>query len=92
MLSRRLFSSSISGAASAKTYNSPYVDGHVTVATNDWDADELGVTDPANDCRYYPSDGDLTQLYVTWDADSLYVGVTTTNGPGALRERLPRLH
>lgn len=73
----------ISGAATAKTYNSPYVDGHVTVATNDWDADDLGVTDPANDCRYYPSDGDLTQLYVTWDADSLYVGVTTTNGPSS---------
>jgi hypothetical protein len=73
----------IPGATAAKTYNSPYVDGHVAVAPNDWDADELGVTDPANDCRYYPSDGDLTQLYVTWDADSLYVGVTTTNGPGA---------
>lgn len=72
----------IPGALAARTYNSPYVDGHVTVAANDWDADELGVTDPANDCRYYPSDGDLTQLYVTWDADSLFVGVTTTNGPG----------
>lgn len=70
-------------AAAAKTYNSPYVNGHVTVAPNDWDADERAVADPANDCRYYPSDGDLVDLYVTWDADSLYVGITTTNGPGS---------
>jgi hypothetical protein len=71
------------GAALGKTYNSPFVNGHVTVAASDWDADELGVADPPGDCRYVPSDGDLVNLYVTWDADSLYVGVTTTNGPGS---------
>ena len=72
----------VPAALSAKTYNSPYVDGHVTLAVNDWDADELGVADAPNDCRYAPSDADLKDLYVTWDADSLYVGFTTVNGPG----------
>ena len=71
-----------SPAAVAKTYNTPAVDGRVTVATDDWDADELAFSDPPNDNRWGSSDGDLVDLYVTWDADSLYVGLTTVNGPG----------
>jgi hypothetical protein len=70
------------GMAAGKTYNSPYIDGHVTEDENDWEPDELGVEDPDNDNRWGASDGDLVDLYVTWDADSLYVGITTVNGPG----------
>lgn len=72
----------LAGAAAGNTYNHPTIDGHVTTGPNDWEADELAYEDPDDDCRYYPSDGDLVDLYVTWDADSLYVGLTTTNGPG----------
>ena len=70
------------GTVAGKTYNSPYINGHVTEEENDWEPDELGVEDPDNDNRWGPSDGDLVDLYVTWDADSLYVGITTVNGPG----------
>ncbi len=69
------------GGAHAKTYNSPYINGHVTTEPNDWEPDELGVEDPDDDNRWGASDADLVDLYVTWDADSLYVGFTTVNGP-----------
>ncbi len=68
--------------AFAKTYNTPTIDGHVQQSGSDWDADELGVDDPADDGRWYPSDPDLDDLYVTWNADTLYVGVKTQRGPG----------
>ncbi|MCD4689864.1 hypothetical protein K8S17_00215, partial [bacterium] len=71
------------GTVLAKTYNSPYVDGHVTEEANDWAPDELGVEDPDNDNRWGASDADMVDLYVTWDADSLYIGVTTVNGPSS---------
>ncbi|MBN2566416.1 MAG: hypothetical protein JXB46_11975, partial [Candidatus Eisenbacteria bacterium] len=65
----------------ATSYNTPYIDGHVTTQTGDWEADELAWRDPNNDNRWGSSDGDLVDLYVTWDADSLYVGLKTVNGP-----------
>jgi hypothetical protein len=68
--------------ALATSYHRPNIDGHVTTAAGDWAADELVWHDPNNDNRYYPYDGDLVNLYVTWDADSLYIGLTTVNGPG----------
>jgi len=71
------------GGAFAKTYNTPDIDGHVTQGDDDWDPDELGVEDPDNDNRWGPSDADMVDLYVTWDADSLYIGVTTVNGPSS---------
>ncbi|MFH1865119.1 MAG: hypothetical protein ABIK85_04490, partial [Candidatus Eisenbacteria bacterium] len=67
--------------ALSNSYNTPTIDGHVIVETGDWNSDELAWRDPNNDNRWGPSDGDLVDLYVTWDADSLYVGVKTTNGP-----------
>lgn len=70
------------GAALGITYNSPNVDGEVLVDPLDWDENDLAADDPDTDCRYYPSDGDCDAIYVTWDADSLYVGFKTTNGPG----------
>ncbi|MCK4513374.1 hypothetical protein KAW64_16615, partial [bacterium] len=72
------------GTVAGKTYNSPYINGHVTEEENDWEPDELGVEDPDNDNRWGASDGDLVDLYVTWDADSLYVGITTANAPSQL--------
>ena len=71
------------GAASARTYNTPTVDGRVQVGDADWDADERGVDDPLDDGRYYPSDPDLDDLYVTWSADSLFVGIKTDRAPGS---------
>ncbi len=69
-----------SGGAHAKTYNSPYINGYVTTEDpNDWEPDELGVVDPADDYRWGSSGADMVDLYVTWDADSLYIGVTTVN-------------
>jgi len=72
-----------SSGAFAKTYNSPHVNGHVTTEPHDWEPDELGVVDPDNDNRWGPSDADMVDLYVTWDADSLFIGVTTVNGPSS---------
>ncbi len=69
--------------AIASPHSSPYVDGRVTTDPNDWKPDELRFEDPDNDCRYYASDADLVDLYATWDADSLYVGLTTVNGPSS---------
>ena len=70
------------GTATSKTYNSPNVNGRVRIDAGEWEADELVFDDPNDDCRYYPSDGDLDNLWVTWTADSLYVGIKTVNGPG----------
>ena len=69
-------------AATPKTYNTPTIDGHVTTDPGDWEADEWAVDDPDFDCRYVPNDADMDDLYVTWDADSLYVGVKTARAPG----------
>ena len=70
------------GGLVAKTYNTPNINGRVQVSSEDWDSDELAHRDPDNDNRWGSSDGDLVDLYVTWSADSLYVGIKTVNGPG----------
>jgi hypothetical protein len=62
-------------------YNTPTVDGHVTTEPGDWMPDEWVADDSPDDCRWGPSDADLDDLYVTWDETSLYVGITTVNGP-----------
>ncbi len=67
--------------AAPNSYNRPDIDGHVTTQEGDWQTDELAWSDPDDDNRWGASDGDLVDLYVTWDADSLYVGLTTVNGP-----------
>ncbi len=71
----------VAASALSNSYNTPTIDGRVTTELGDWKSDELAWRDPNNDNRYSPWDGDLVDLYVTWDADSLYVGVKTTNGP-----------
>ncbi|MFH1502363.1 MAG: glucodextranase DOMON-like domain-containing protein [Candidatus Eisenbacteria bacterium] len=68
--------------SAAKTYNTPTIDGRVEQSETDWDGDEWGVDDPVDDGRWYPSDPDLDDLYVTWSADSLFVGIKTQRGPG----------
>jgi len=75
----------VAATALSNSYNTPTIDGRVTTdpAADDWESDELAWRDPNNDNRWGPSDGDLVDLYVTWDADSLYVGVKTTNGPSS---------
>jgi hypothetical protein len=68
--------------ATAETWNTPTIDGIVTVGMDDWDADDWAVDDPEDDCRYADSDPDMDDLYVTWDADSLYIGIITADPPG----------
>ncbi|MBD3367037.1 MAG: hypothetical protein GF405_02535 [Candidatus Eisenbacteria bacterium] len=68
--------------AAAETWNTPTIDGVVSVGLDDWDADDWAIDDPDNDCRYPDSDPDMDDLYVTWDADSLYVGIITADPPG----------
>jgi hypothetical protein len=72
----------VAGYSFGETYNTPTIDGVVNVAPDDWDASDMAVDDPDDDCRYNPDDPDLDKLYVTWDADSLYVGITTVGPPG----------
>ena len=74
----------VAASALSNSYNTPTIDGHVTTQPGDWNGDELAWQDPDNDNRWGSSDGDLVDLYVTWDADSLYVGVKTTNEPSGL--------
>ncbi|MCK4510499.1 hypothetical protein KAW64_02120, partial [bacterium] len=73
----------VAASALSNSYNTPTIDGRVSTEEGDWQTDELAWRDPNNDNRYHPTDGDLVDLYVTWDADSLYVGLKTTNGPGS---------
>jgi hypothetical protein len=68
-------------SAHASPYNTPLIDGHVTVGGGDWDLDEWAVDDSPYDCRWGVSDPDLDDLYVTWDGELLYVGMTTANFP-----------
>jgi hypothetical protein len=70
------------GTALPETYNTPTIDGTVNIDPADWDASDLAIDDPDDDCRYAPDDADMDDLYVTWDADSLYVGMTTSRPPG----------
>jgi hypothetical protein len=67
--------------APARDYNSPLVDGHVTVDASDWCIEEWAVDDSPYDCRWGCTDPDLDDLYVTWDSCAVYVGITTQNLP-----------
>lgn len=65
--------------AGATTYNSPTVDGvppstGETSADPSWQSDELLFEDPIGDSAWGPFN-DLHGLWVTWDADGLYVSV-----------------
>jgi hypothetical protein len=67
--------------ATGTTYNTPTIDGSVQVSSGDWDEDEIVIDDAADDSRY--GEADLDDLYLTWDATSLYVGLTTSLPPGS---------
>jgi hypothetical protein len=69
------------GALHAETYNTPAINGSITISETDWDADDQVAADPPQDCRY-DSDTDIVDLYATWDADNLYIGFTVDGGPG----------
>ncbi|MCK4408850.1 MAG: hypothetical protein KAW67_02125, partial [Candidatus Eisenbacteria sp.] len=69
--------------ALSNSWNTPDINGRVLVEEGDWDSDERAGTDPRDDCRFYPSQGDLRDLWVTWDETNLYFGVRTTNGPAS---------
>ncbi|MCA9973143.1 MAG: DUF11 domain-containing protein [Anaerolineales bacterium] len=55
----------------------PTVDGSIANDNVDWDSDELLVDDAKTDSAW-GSNNDLDNLYVTWDANNLYVGVSGT--------------
>ena len=54
-------------------YNSPTVDGVIEISADDWDSDELVADDPADDSHWLGND--IDNIYLTWDANYLYVGV-----------------
>ena len=70
----------IATAVVGTTYNTPTVDGRIEIDPGDWDDDELVVDDPADDSRY--GEADLDDIQVTWDATTLYIGVSTSLPPG----------
>jgi len=72
----------VAGAGVAETYNTPVIDGTISIGPDDWDATDHAYSEAADDNRYYPNDPDLTDLYVTWNADTLYVGLVTERDPG----------
>ncbi len=76
-----ILSLALVSTALALPYNSPTLDGRVTVGGDDWELDEWAVDDSPYDCRWGCTDPDLDDLYVTWDGYALYVGVTTANLP-----------
>lgn len=58
---------------SARPFKSPVVDGAITGDGTDWDADDLAVDDPLGDTTWGPND--IDNLWVTYDAFYLYIGV-----------------
>jgi hypothetical protein len=71
----------VAASALSNSYNTPTIDGRVTTDPGDWQSDELAGRDPRDDCRHYPDQGDLRDLWVTWDETNLYFGVRTVNSP-----------
>ncbi|RKZ32626.1 hypothetical protein DRQ33_05560, partial [bacterium] len=57
----------------AEPYNTPDVDGIIEISQNDWEADELIADDPPDDS--YWSGNDLDNIWLTWDANYIYLGV-----------------
>ncbi|MCB8943279.1 MAG: ExeM/NucH family extracellular endonuclease [Ardenticatenaceae bacterium] len=55
----------------------PDIDGTIANDDIDWDNDELIVDDPLNDSPW-SSSNELDNLYVTWDQNNLYVGISYT--------------
>ncbi len=75
-----LFAILVAGYAGATTYNSPQIDGTVSVSPSDWDEDEFLLDDANEDSRYH--EADIDDIYVTWDSTNFYIGVKTNLAPG----------
>ncbi len=65
------------------TYNTPTIDGSINIAAGDWDSDELIVDDP-NDDSAWGASSEMNNLWLTWDADNLYVGIEYTASGNAM--------
>ena len=76
--------------AVAVPFHAPAIDGVITGNGTDWDAADLVVNDIADDVTNSATRlANVRRLWLTWDADKLYVGVTyqdfgTEAGTGAL--------
>jgi hypothetical protein len=57
----------------ARPFNTPTIDGNIRVDAADWDGDDLAVDDPLLDTAWGPND--IDDLWMTYDADNLYIGV-----------------
>ncbi len=63
------------------TYGKPLLDGVVNVASTDWLAAWQVTADPDTDSKWkaaagLPLNNEIMGLFATWDADSLYLGVS----------------
>ncbi|HSG27439.1 MAG TPA: invasin domain 3-containing protein, partial [Candidatus Krumholzibacterium sp.] len=63
----------LAGVSIARPWKTPVIDGTITGDGLDWDSDDLVVDDPLGDTTWGPNDVD--DLWVTWDADNLYIGL-----------------
>jgi hypothetical protein len=57
----------------ARPFNTPTINGNIRVEPTDWDSDDLAVDDPLLDTAWGPND--IDDLWLTYDADNLYIGV-----------------
>ena len=63
-----------------KTFGKPVIDGLVNIGTGDWLAQWQVTADSDTDSKWHPwlpvpkMDNEITGLFATWDADSLYLG------------------
>ena len=61
----------------ANPYNSPIIDGVISISPDDWDSDELLADDPDDD-SYWGTGNDFDNIWLTWDANFLYIGLEFT--------------
>ncbi len=59
------------------TYAKPNIDGRIQIGENDWRENWLIVDDPIGDSRWTLVN-EFDDLFMTWDADSLYLGAKYT--------------
>ena len=54
-------------------YNTPTIDGVISISPDDWDEDELVGDDPIDDS--YWTGNEFRAIYLTYDATNLYIGL-----------------
>lgn len=60
------------------TYGKPFLDGNINIGPDDWLEEWIRVVDSDSDSYWRPPDSldnEMLAILVTWDADSLYLGV-----------------